>query len=331
MKMIDYDSPLILIVTYKCNMRCAYCPVQKISDTMKTETALKAVELYLKNFQGPHHIRFIGGEPLLVMELVREVVRYAGLHAATERRLKFDLTTNGMLLTSKLLDYFLDNEKFELIVSLDGPWETHSAQRTTKGKRDSFSWSKVLYSLPPHSKNIAANKVVSPGNVETLVDDFKFIYEMGLRRINIIPAYYVFWPDRAIAALKNNLDRLCDFISKLPQDKPVPIIKNTFQRGHFPLFNTGMVIDTDGIVYSSNHIMYRMLREKRMEAARTSVWNFDASTLLGRNEEDYVFISKYIDHRSLITNRIVDKILTSFVEQIIEKSNAPFLSQLTDT
>jgi uncharacterized protein len=72
-------------------------------------------------------LAFAGGEPLLNFEIIKEIVFYCKTHFR-EWDLKFHLTTNGTVLSKEILNFLVFN-KFNLVVSLDGPPKVHNNNR----------------------------------------------------------------------------------------------------------------------------------------------------------------------------------------------------------
>jgi uncharacterized protein len=83
-------------------------------------------------------ICFFGGEPLLNYPVMKEVVPYAREKAAIGgKRVAFNLTTNGTLLTDEIIS-FLKEEQIVPVVSVDGPPEYHNRQRPFRNGRGSY-------------------------------------------------------------------------------------------------------------------------------------------------------------------------------------------------
>lgn len=88
---------LILRLTERCNLRCAYCYAatgREIPD-MSAELAVHAVELCCPA-GGELRVQFTGGEPLLALEVMEAVCAFG---CATGRRLHLAVQTNATLLT----------------------------------------------------------------------------------------------------------------------------------------------------------------------------------------------------------------------------------------
>jgi sulfatase maturation enzyme AslB (radical SAM superfamily) len=308
-----FPNTLILISTYRCNLRCGYCPVDQADDDMGEETGLLAFRHFIDNAAPPLKVRFFGGEPLLNMGLVRAVLRASDSLGAAAGRISFDLSTNGTLLDDETTALFASRDDFEMIVSMDGEPETHCSER----HGDDFAWVKRLAAYIPRMRNISVNKVITPKNVGGLLGDFAFILKLGLTSINLLPAYYMPWPEGALSLLDAELGRVARLVRKLKRDGRNIRIKNIELRGNIPLFNSAMVVDTDGRIYSANHIMYRSLRNYRDEAVRTDVRSFRPETLLAGDERDAAFTREKVPREILEGTRAADAALTKFVNELM--------------
>lgn len=92
---------LILRLTERCNLRCAYCYAARKDGAdfeMDAATALRAVELCCPK-GGNLRIQFTGGEPLLRLEVMEAVAAFG---KRSGRRLTLSVQTNGTLLTPQV-------------------------------------------------------------------------------------------------------------------------------------------------------------------------------------------------------------------------------------
>lgn len=121
-------------VTDACNLECAYCGYGKFYDDyderknkrLNTDAA-KNILTYLTGFWNSHwnrsrgkniYLGLYGGEPLLNIEFIKELVRFAGDLELKHNRFTFSMTTNAILL-EKYMDFLAENE-CHLLISLDG-------------------------------------------------------------------------------------------------------------------------------------------------------------------------------------------------------------------
>jgi len=88
-----------LNLTFNCNLTCAYCFIHDkgAHERMSFATAKNAIDLLIERASFPAvNITFIGGEPLLEFDLIKQITPYA-LEAAAKRNITvtWAITTNG--------------------------------------------------------------------------------------------------------------------------------------------------------------------------------------------------------------------------------------------
>lgn len=135
-------------VTDRCNLDCAYCGYGKFyTDYDKREnkeldlnTAKTLLEYLAELWNSPLnrsldkniYMGFYGGEPLLNMTFIEEMVRYAGNLKLTRNHFTFSITTNGLLL-DKYMDFLYEHD-FKIMISLDGNEFNNSYRMFKNGK-----------------------------------------------------------------------------------------------------------------------------------------------------------------------------------------------------
>jgi uncharacterized protein len=192
---------LVLNVANKCNLHCSYCyepeaakygpaPVQ-----MGWETARASVDFLFQRAGGNQEVNliFFGGEALLNFKLMQQVVAYAKEKAQEAgKRVDFSLTTNGTLLTDEIID-FLQEHRFGLTVSIDGPQELHDKRRfflTAKGQRKG-SYELLLPRLQRllaryTARPIVARVTLTKGTVE-IVRIYEHLSALGFFEVGFSP------------------------------------------------------------------------------------------------------------------------------------------------
>jgi uncharacterized protein len=137
---------LCVHVSHDCNLDCTYCFAGAghfggERQHMSLAVGKKAVD-FLLAASGPGkncEIDFFGGEPLLNFPVVKDLVLYGKTQAEKAgKRIKFTLTTNGMLLT-KAVEDFLNAHQMSVVLSIDGRPEINDAMRPTRGGEGSYS------------------------------------------------------------------------------------------------------------------------------------------------------------------------------------------------
>ncbi|WP_162300608.1 Cys-rich peptide radical SAM maturase CcpM [Anaerosacchariphilus polymeriproducens] len=185
---------LILQVTQQCNLRCSYCAYSgkyknnrtHSNKRMTWDIAKKAIDFYVARIIEKEEaiISFYGGEPLLEFELIKQCVAYAK-DKIQGKPLRFAMTTNGTLLTDEVVD-FLQKEKFETLISLDGAEKEHDCNRKYASGKGSFqdimkNVKRIKERYPEYGTTLMFNTVVNPQadvrNVQKYFDNDKLLEE----------------------------------------------------------------------------------------------------------------------------------------------------------
>lgn len=142
------DHPIkamCLHVSHDCNMRCAYCFASEGSFhgekvLMDAETGKKAFDFLIENSGDRKHLEvdFFGGEPLMNLDVVKELVEYArGREEETGKKFRFTMTTNGLLLDEDNMKY-INETMSNIVLSLDGRQETNDRMRKTVNNQGTY-------------------------------------------------------------------------------------------------------------------------------------------------------------------------------------------------
>lgn len=112
---------IALNVAEQCNLRCTYCYAGEgdygKNEKMGMKVAKQSLDLFVDNSKN-FTIVFFGGEPLLNFALIKEVIQYTET-AFPKTTFHFRMTSNGLLLTDKIMSY-LNQKKVNLTISYDG-------------------------------------------------------------------------------------------------------------------------------------------------------------------------------------------------------------------
>ena len=136
---------MCLHMAHDCNLRCGYC----FADTgaygggrslMSLEVGKKAIDFLMEASKHRTHVEidFFGGEPLLNMDVCKQVAEYAKEKAAEKGKIvKMTMTTNGVLLDDACAAW-LNEEEMDAVLSLDGRPEVHDNMRRFAGGQPSY-------------------------------------------------------------------------------------------------------------------------------------------------------------------------------------------------
>ena len=145
-------TQLIFEVTDTCNLNCVYCGYGSLyegndkrgSKSISFDVCKQVID-FLVNIWKKHSamsfeqgcaMSFYGGEPLLNMMLIKNIISYLEQIPDISREIRYSMTTNAVLL-DKYADY-LAQKKFALLISLDGDEFAHGYRVDHTG-RNSFN------------------------------------------------------------------------------------------------------------------------------------------------------------------------------------------------
>ena len=307
---------LIFITTYKCNLRCCYCKTVKCNKTISIQTMKRAIDLMprVKTIQ-KIYIKFFGGEPLLSFPGIKRFITYLKKNKpALFQKAVFFLSTNGILLNDKMLEWFLEN-RFDVSISIDGEYYHHSKNRTGNARVMRRAYDFIMALPCVMKRKITINMVVRPESAKILYGQFLFLVERGFVRFNFLPEAFVWWPIAAQKELLLNLVRVAKYCKRNRQI----VLKNKNINNRMFFFNSGIVVDCDGSIYFNNAIMFKNFRHLAPQMMAGNVYKLQSFKELfkeyGKNvalRKNYYRAQQYIIRHSA-SNRKIDEILDMFV------------------
>ncbi|PUB87699.1 MAG: hypothetical protein DBP02_00740 [gamma proteobacterium symbiont of Ctena orbiculata] len=129
---------ITVFTSNRCNLDCSYCYVTKNNamndEKMSIDTFKSAVDNLLTEFDTSKRINilFFGGEPLLNISFLTEAIgSLKKIEAEGKTKFSFSLTTNGTILSDKILDLILQYD-ISIVISIDGSQDVHDAMRPYK-------------------------------------------------------------------------------------------------------------------------------------------------------------------------------------------------------
>lgn len=226
---------LVLVLTRRCERRCGYCPQSFDDEDMSEGTLDAALDGLLPRLKEPARLKLFGGEPLLRPDLVtRALKRVQVLAPGTS----VELPTHGKGLPA-IESLLARMPSVEVFVSRADP---------------------LAAKLP----GVVHNFLIPPGEPATgTVRRLALARKRGYTRFNFLPAYFVPWTPAQIKGLTK-----CFAAVRLVLDRwvkaggPAEVV-NLSRVGTTPLYNDGLVVDTDGEVYNSNLILAAAVRPHR--------------------------------------------------------------------
>lgn len=213
-------SGLTVFITNYCNLDCVYCYNKENnvdrSEQMDIGLFQKALIYIFENlnYYKLFTIQYFGGEPLLNVKFIRESIELA---KEFEKRygvtFKYSITTNGTVFTEEIKDILVNN-KFSVLVSVDGNREVHDNSRKFVNGEGSFDT--ILKNLKDLSKYIKVQARPTITDVNTdLVDLYKRLEEYGFSGSNfeiVSSKEFPFNFDKDADILQKRINDFGDFI-----------------------------------------------------------------------------------------------------------------------
>lgn len=260
---VDSSTPtsrsLILTVTRRCDLRCAYCPTAKDGwPELSVRDAERAVDLFAERYGGGD-IKVFGGEPLLVPDVVRAAVTRASAHPSVRR---VYVSTNGLGLDDAWLDWVRSEPKAILTISMDGAPDDHRRfRKALPGVGDAYEHLLTLMSRIVATPRVVVTQTIPPATAHRAAANFEHLLGLGLRRFNLLPGYFIPWREDQLEQLRAGFAAIGERIRGLWEQGEHLYLRNLFTWAPTPFFNTGLVVDSDRSIHSSNVVLSGKLEE----------------------------------------------------------------------
>lgn len=131
---------LIIIPTWRCNLRCSHCFVShKLKKDGNNNVNIPHLIAFLTRFKERYKsvdniaISFIGGEPTLNPDLCLKIIEAV----PQDLNVSYHMTTNGVMLDNKILQLY--HRLKDCLISLDGSEITHNKQRISLDGLDTYA------------------------------------------------------------------------------------------------------------------------------------------------------------------------------------------------
>ena len=173
----DFTKEIIIMATNACNLRCKYCyEANKSAPSMMVDRIQQKIASELSRQNEPYNhfvINFHGGEPFLVFDKIKEIVKWAD-ESFPNDSISYTTTTNGTILNDDIRAWLIANKKrFIPVLSIDGPKEIHNRNRT-----DSFDKIDLDF-FRTNWPQQGVKMTVCPNTISDMFNSFKYLYDIG--------------------------------------------------------------------------------------------------------------------------------------------------------
>ncbi|MCM1005235.1 MAG: radical SAM peptide maturase, CXXX-repeat target family [Prevotella sp.] len=281
---------ITFIVTKDCQLACKYCYLvgKNENERMSWEIAKQAID-YI--FSHPNQFKedsvifdFIGGEPLIEVELIDKICDYIKtelfrLNHRWFNSYRFSISTNGINYHSEAVQRFIakNENHISIGITIDGTKQKHDLNRIWKGEGpEKGSYKDVVKNIPLWLKQFpyGGTKVtISSADIPYIKESVLHLFSLGIHEVNINVVFEDVWNEGddnvfeqqllslADAIIDENLyeDNACSFFSERigkPQD---PKLDNINYCGAGRMLS----IDAAGNFYPCTRFAAYSLRSKK--------------------------------------------------------------------
>ncbi len=213
---------MCLNMAHDCNLKCGYCFASQGNfkgqrSLMSYEVGQKAFDYLVKNSGSRVNLEvdFFGGEPLMNFDVIKKLVNYArSLEKDNNKRFRFTITTNGVLLDDEIIKYINENMD-NVVLSIDGRKSVNDKMRKTLNDKGSYdvivnNFKKLVDNRK--EKDYFARGTYTAYNLD-FSEDVKHMRELGFEHISVEPV--VAKPEEKYALREEHVNTLKEEYEKL--------------------------------------------------------------------------------------------------------------------
>jgi uncharacterized protein len=238
---------LCLHIAHDCNLGCKYCFAEEGEyhgrrALMSFEVGKKALDFLIASSGERRNLEvdFFGGEPLMNWQVVKDLVAYGrSQEEAHNKRFRFTLTTNGVLLNDEIMD-FCNREMSNVVLSLDGRRQVNDRMRPTRGGGKS-SYDVIVPKFQKFARSRAGKDYYVRGTFTRynldFAEDVKHFADLGFDQMSIEPV--VADPQEPYAIREEDLPRILTEYDRLA----VEYIKRKKEGRGFQFFHFMLDLD----------------------------------------------------------------------------------------
>lgn len=277
---------ITFIVTKDCQLACKYCYLvgKNAKERMSFEVAKKSIDYIFENrslfYERSVEFDFIGGEPLMEVDLMDQICDYI------KRRLfeinhpwfnayRFCFATNGLLFASDAVQRFVkkNHSHLSIEITIDGTKEKHDLNRVYKSGRGSYD--DVVANIPlwlEQFPNCGTKVTISHADLPFVHESVIHLFDLGIKVVNINVVFEAVWEEGDDKIFENQLLALADEIidKNYYEDCVCSFFVENIGRPLDPILDNGnwcgsgnmLAIDAAGTFYPCTRFAQYSLREK---------------------------------------------------------------------
>ena len=226
---VDNILNLTFQVTENCCMACSYCYQHNKSNNKMDFKTAKTIIDNLLNTNNKYHtenikgivLEFIGGEPLLEIELIDRIITYfinecIRLNHRFLHRFKISMTSNGLLYFTDSVQNFIKKykDKLSYTITIDGNKQLHDACRFDLDGNGTYD---RVVSAVTHLRNnyiptLNTKMTLSPDNIHYTFEAIKNLIELNYQFIFLNCVFEEGWELKHAKILYNEMKKTADWL-----------------------------------------------------------------------------------------------------------------------
>ncbi len=174
------------VVTTACNLSCSYCYQNRHHDRTMAWPVLEALlDLLLASDHPAPSLTFLGGEPLLALDLMERAAHKLDENGSDSRRVDLLTSTNGTLLDDRAMA-FLAGHDVDTQISFDGLAQSARAPGTFEIIEHNMD--ELRRREPEFFRNRCSVTItVGSHNLQRLADSFHYLLDRGVPEVAVAP------------------------------------------------------------------------------------------------------------------------------------------------
>lgn len=216
------------ILTENCQLRCKYCYLvgKNVTGRMEFPVARKTVDYLLQNrglFDDKAVIwDFMGGEPLLEIELMNRICDYIKVRMYETGHpwfdaYRFSISTNGLLYDDPRVQRFLEKNRTHVgvAITIDGTPAKHNLHRVYPDGHGSYQ--DVVRNIPlwlQQFPTTGTKVTVGHEDLHLIKESVLHLWSLGIKEVNINCVFEDVWQEGDDEILEDQLRQLADYILK---------------------------------------------------------------------------------------------------------------------
>lgn len=228
MKMKELPTSASFLVTENCNLACKYCFEKPLRNekVMTKEIARKSLDFLCNNAIKTGKRNFsamlFGGEPLLNLEVVEEILRYGvELEKKTGKIFSSSMVTNATILNDevkRVISTYMKPARLSVQLSVDGIKTSHDMYRVDRGGKGTFD--RIEKNIPAwkelYKDNInllSLHGCLNKKTMKYLYDSYIYFREKwDIPRIWFMPIHSEEWDKEDVDLYESELDKITKYI-----------------------------------------------------------------------------------------------------------------------